>query len=151
MPRDERTGTRPKCSKYESELMNKVYCFNCKIFILNPKKKPDEIVLNYHYGRKGCCDQSLVFKRKESIMVTFPPGAHFGMFDSHTDPLSYDGEDRVHQDLDSDDDSSDEDDEDVDECNKSDLEIDDEVWSEDEDFGLVEDVLTASDLDLATW
>ena len=91
MPRVKRTGTRPKCSNYDSELMNKVYCFNCKIFILNPKKKPDEIVLNYHYGSKGCCDQSLVFKRKESIMVTFPPGAHFGMFDSPTDPLSYDG------------------------------------------------------------
>ena len=140
-------GTRPKFSEQSSALMRKVYCFNCKAFILNSKDQPDEKFLNYHYANKGCSDKSLVFKRKDSVMVTFPPGAHFGMFDSPTNSL-YNGDERAHCDVDGVVDSSEDDDDDVDEDNKSDVEVDDEVWSEDEEHGLVEDVLTASDLEL---
>ena len=84
MPRSSR-GTRPHHSRSQSELMNKVYCANCKVFILNPLNQADEKFLNFHYGSKGCCDQSLVYKKKDSVMVTFPPGSYFGMFDSHGD------------------------------------------------------------------
>lgn len=117
MPRDR--GTRPKFSEKSSALMRKVYCFNCKEFILNSKEQPDEKFLNYHYARKGCCDKSLVFKRKDSVMVTFPPGAHFGMFDSPTNSL-YNGDERAHFDVEGVVDSSEDDDDDVDEDNKSD-------------------------------
>ena len=91
--------------------MNKVYCANCKVFILNPLNQADEKFLNFHYGQKGCCDPSLIYKKKDSVMVTFPPGSYFGMFDSPGDiPIFAD--DNIHR-FNSDSSSSDEDQEDA--------------------------------------
>ena len=139
-------GTRPKVGLQSLQDSAKVYCPNCREYLPNPRNTPEDRFIRYHFARKKCCDQTLIHKQKDSAMVTFPPGYHFGMT-SHQDLATfveeqgYEPESDYHSASDSSDCESSEEEEDDEE------DEDEQVWSED-DEPTFDDALSARDLGL---
>jgi hypothetical protein len=141
-------GTRPQVGLQSLQDCSKVYCPNCKENIPNPKNTPEDRFIRCHFAQKKCCDETLIHKQKDSAMVTFPPGLHFGMLD-HPDLATFVEEQGYAPDSDynsasysSDDNSSEEEEELEDEES-----LVSSVWSEDEE-PTCDDALSARDLGL---